>query len=343
MNETQSPPRTVDVRLDPETAVDLAEYFLARNKGAQALQTLRAVLSVAPRHEAAKRRFAELHLALAERQFPPGSEPRGRLLLGLLGFDILTEPVETAYLAHLEARLAGRERLAAPGTLVLGLGSGRSGSTSLAALLAGAEGACATHENTPLVHWAPNSGQIRLHRKRFALLLERYPLVFDAAHWWLNAAEPMIEAFETVKLVALAREPEACARSFLKVKGTGRDGFNHWLDHDGRFWRPAVWDPLYPSYDPARFGLEAPESASPVELAERQLRLVTAYVEDYNRALARLAETLGARLLLLRTEELGERKTQDRILDFLGVKAPYLDKALNRGGTADGDSQALRC
>lgn len=342
MTETPRPARTVDVRLDPATAVDLAEYFLARNKGAQALQTLRAVLSAAPHHEAAKRRFAELHLALAERQFPPGSERRGQLLLGLMGFDILNEAVEKAYLEDLEARLAGLERLKAPGALVLGLGSGRSGSTSLAALLAGAEAARATHENPPLVHWTPAPAQLRLHQKRFALLLERHPLVFDAAHWWLNAAGPMIEAFETVKLIALEREPEACARSFLKVKGVGRDSFNHWLDHDGSFWRPAVWDRLYPSYDPARFGLEAPQSASPEELAERQLRLVTAYVEDYNQALARLAETLGDKLLLLRTEALGERQAQDRILDFLGVKAPYLDAALNRGATADGDSQALK-
>lgn len=342
MTLRRQPIKAISVKFDLDTAADLAEFFVGRDKIPQAIQTLKAISEADPRREAVRRRYAELHLSLLEKKFPPGTSDRDRMLVTLMGLDVASEKVATAYFKNLELLLSRRERLPNPGALVLGLGSGRCGSTSLAALFAGVEACCATHENPPLVHWQPTADQIRIHCRRFRLLLDRFQVVFDAAHWWLNAADEILASFEDVKLIGLMREPDACARSFLKIKGIGRNSINHWLDHDGTFWRPGLWDALYPSYDAARHGLGSPRETAKEDLHVSQHRLVRMYVEDYNRSLLRMKDSLGERLLLVRTEEIGARAVQDEIFDFLGLRAPYFEAVLNRETTADGKGPGFR-
>ena len=174
------------------------------------------------------------------------------------------------------------------------------------------------------------------------MLLAHFGLVFDSAHWWLNAVDHMTAEFGGLKMIGLVRDPDACARSFLERKGTGRNAINHWVDHDGTFWKPALWDRFYPSYEPERFGLGAQDDPSQAVLPSRQHQLVKTYVEDYNESLARLKDRFGEHLLILRTEELSERRTQDQVQDFLGIQTFNLPDASNRGSMSDGDSQDLR-
>lgn len=342
MSEEAKRAKTVDIKLDLESAADLADFFAAREKPQQALQTYAAILKLDPHRDAVRRRYAELLFQLNEPRSPRGTVDRGRMLLGLMGMDILTAAFESAYFENLEQLLSGRSRLAQPGTLVLGLGSGRCGSTSLARAMSGIETICATHENPPVVHWRPTSEQLRLHCKRFRLLLAHYPLVFDSAHWWLNTLDHMAAEFDGLKMIGLMRDADACARSFLEIKGTGRNAINHWVDHDGTFWKPALWDRVYPSYAPDQFGLDSPAYLDPAELASRHHDLVKTYVAAYNAGLDRAKDRFGERLLLLRTEDLSEGHTQDRIQAFLGVEGLNLQEVLNRGSLKDGDSQELR-
>lgn len=342
MSEKAKRTKAVDVKLDLETAADLADFFVARGKPQQALQTYAAVLKLDPHLEAVRRRYAELLFRINDAQSALGTIERGRMLLSLMGLDVLTDDIESAYFGNLGRLLNGRERRATPGTLVLGLGSGRCGSTSLARALAGAEGVCATHENPPMVPWRPTSEQLGAHCKRFRLLLAHFEVVFDSAHWWLNAVDHMAGEFDRMKLIALMRDPDACARSFLERKGTGRNAINHWVDHDGTFWKSALWDRFYPSYEPGRFGLGEPEGVSQAELPSRQHALVKTYVEDYNEGLTRAKDRFGERLLLLRTEELSEPEAQDRVKAFLGMESLNLQEVSNRGSLKDGDSQELR-
>lgn len=334
--------KAVEVKLNLETAADLAEFLVVRGKPQQALQTYAAILKLDPHIDAVRWRYAELLFQVNEPCSPLGTIERGHMLLSLMAMDVLIEAIESAYFANLERLLNGRERRASTGTLVLGLGSGRCGSTSLARVLAGVENVCATHENPPMLHWSPTADQLRVHVRRFRMLLDRFGLVFDSAHWWLNAADRMTEEFDGVKMIGLIRDPGDCARSFLAIKGSGRNSINHWVDHDGTFWKPALWDRFYPCYEPGRFGLGQPNTMSPADLASRQHRLVRTYVEDYNEGLAGLKDRVGERLLIVRTEELSERRVQDRIRDFLGIAALNLQGALNRGTTKDGDSPDLR-
>jgi hypothetical protein len=206
-------------------------------------------------------------------------------------------------------------------------------------LIAGGEGVCATHENPALLTWQPEPGQIAFHERRFARLLTAAPLVFDAAHWWLNGAEAMVARFPETTLIGLVRDAAACARSFLAIKGLGRGSINHWIDHDGSFWKSALWDHMYPSYEVDLPPVKDPDSAEMVAL---QSRLVRRYVDDYNAALRRLAGRLGARMLLVPTERLSDRRTQDEIQAFVGLRLPYFEQPANRGTVKDGMNTALR-
>ena len=213
MSDEAKRTKAVELKLDLETAADFADYLAARGRSQQALQTYAAVLSLNPHAEAVRRRYAELLFHVNDARSPPGTVGRGGMLLSLLAMDVVTEAIEAAYFDNLERLLTRRDRLPMPGSLVLALGSGRCGSTSLARALADVENVCATHENPPVLHWSPTPDQLRIHRKRFAMLLDRYSLVFDSAHWWLNAADRMIEAFDGVKMIGLIRDPDDSSRS----------------------------------------------------------------------------------------------------------------------------------
>lgn len=336
------PQKSIDVTLDLATAVDLADYFLARDKPASALKTLHAVAQLDPHNDALRAKYAALLFRCREREFPFGTVDRSRFLLHVIGFDCLSPALEEAYFDNLEAVLRARPRSGTKGALVLGLGPGRCGSTALTVVAGRAAACCATHENPPLVHWSPKTEQLAFHERRFALLLEYFPVVFDAAHWWLNAVEALLTPFPDLKLIALRRDPAACAESFLKVKGSGPGAINHWADHDGSFWKPALWDTLYPSRRVAEFAATPPDFADPEQVRRLQLDMVQAYAADYNDAMTAWQETLADRVLAVPTDSLSDRDCQRRIYDFLGVEGRTGAATHNRGTTEDGTALALK-
>ena len=98
-----APKKSLNVSLDLETAVDLADYFVARNKPENALQTLHAVVRLDPYNASRRRKFAELLFTTREKQYPVGTVERSRFLLQVLGFDCLSETIEKAYFENLKA------------------------------------------------------------------------------------------------------------------------------------------------------------------------------------------------------------------------------------------------
>jgi len=337
-----SPEKSIDVTLDLATALDLADYLVARNKPDAALKTLHAVAQLTPHDTALREKFASLLFRCREGQFAVGTVERSRFLLHVIGFDCHLPAIEAAYLDNLRAVLQSRPPAASRGALVLGLGPGRCGSTTLAEMLGQSERCCATHENPPLVHWEPRAEQLAFHMERFQLLLDHFPVVFDAAHWWLNAMEATLGAFPDLKAVALMRDPDACARSFLAVKGTGPGAINHWADHDGRYWKPALWDSLYPSYEASEFA-EAPSDFADAEAVGRlQFEMVRRYAADYNAALRVWQEALEDKVLVVPTDLLSEPACQQRIYRFVGIEGAPYGAVRNRGTLDDGSAQALK-
>lgn len=284
-----------------------------------------------PYDRGARENLARVLFELQRDRFALGTAERGEHLLSIIGDAFPIAPVRAAYLENLERLLAEKPPRASPGTVVLGLGSGRCGSTSLTALVASIAGSVATHENPPLVYWEPLAEQRAFHFERLARLAERFAIVFDASHWWLNLAEPFLARFTDGKIVGLHRELEACARSFLERKALGRGSINHWAPAGNGIWRHNIWDPLYPTYPlPANAAVD-PDGA--------KLEAIRRYVREYNDALTRLAERWPERVLLLRTEDLGDAAAQHRLFGFLGVTGTPSATVLNAGTVADGAHQ----
>jgi hypothetical protein len=287
--------------------------------------------SADPYDRSAREKLARVLFDLQRDRFPLGTLERGQHLLSIMGDAFPIAPLRAAYFENLARVLAEKPPRASPGVVVLGLGSGRCGSTTLTALIASTADSVATHENPPLVYWEPLGEQRDFHFERLQRLSQTFTLVFDASHWWLNLAEPFLARFPDGKIVGLHRELEACARSFLARKALGRGSINHWAPADNGIWRHNIWDPAYPTYPVPASAAMDPDGA--------KLDAIRRYVREYNAALSKLADRWPERVLLLRTEELGDATAQQRLFGFLGVAGTPSPTVLNAGTVADGTHQ----
>jgi hypothetical protein len=262
----------------------------------------------------------------SEKSFALGSIERQQFILNAIGMSFPSERLSAVYFENLDLLLRGRTRLAVPGKVVLGLGTGRSGSTTLAALLRTIDGALSTHENPAMISWEPMQQQLQFHFRRFRVLRDYFPLVADSTHWWLNALGPFFDAFPDAKAIGLARDTDPCVKSFLTIRSKNRD-FNHWVVPHNRIWHCDSWHPTYPSY-------ELPKGARRDSAAAKR-DLIRRYVVEYNDKLRAIAAARPDRLLVLRTEELDAPESRDKISDHIGfpVSAPSL--RLNHGTIED--------
>jgi hypothetical protein len=192
-------------------------------------------------------------------------------------------------------------------------------------MLATIGGSCCTNENPPLISWTPHPEEIAFHLLRFRRLAPYHPLVADVSHWWLNAIDRFFAEFPEACVVGTLR---SCAGSFMRIKGSGRGSYNHWVPYGNGIWAAARWDPAYPTYPvPAQAALD-PDGA--------KLELIARYVQEYNDAMHVLAERFPTKVLLVRTESLDDEPVQNAIFDFVGLHGTVTKTHLNVGTTADG-------
>lgn len=220
-----------------------------------------------------------------------------------------------------QAERRAREGKQGPGRLVLGIGTGRSGSTSLVALLRAQADAVVSHEHPPRLPWKPHPERFAFHRRCFEALLRTHAFVGDVSHWWLPYLDQIFEAFPGAKVVALKRDREQTVRSFEKVKGSGERAVNHWHDHGGRGWRPNPWDECYPSYG----------------VPDRR-EAIGRYWDDYYQQAEAWQARRSEDVLVLPVEVLDSETGQDRLFGFLGMTEHAHPGAvrLNVGTMADG-------
>jgi hypothetical protein len=257
-------------------------------------------------------------------EFPLGSRERAMFLLETMNISFASRRVIEAYFENLEAMLQRQKRLESPGMVVLVLGTGRSGSKTMASLIGTVAGAKSTHENPVPVFWDPHPQQVEFHLRRLRLLRAFFPIVADCAGWWINLVETVCEALPTTRVIGVYRETEACVRSWSKnLIKVHAPRFNPWaIPHNG------IWLPYRDDLGVPHF--ELPENARKDPDAARE-SMIRRYVSEYNNRLRAFAERMPERMLLLRTEGLSELSTLRQISQFLGARVTEVPIHCNLG------------
>jgi Sulfotransferase domain len=272
---------------------------------------------------------------LADRMFhqhindqPLGSTGRSHMLLDLIENSFPSDALTAAYFENLELLLKSRQPRQVAGQIVLGLGTGRSGSTSLVEVLATVEGSCCTHENPALISWVPQQNEIDFHIRRFKRLSQYFPLVADVSHWWINVLDDVFSHFPDAKVIGVYRDLDSCVKSFMQIKGFGRGSYNHWVPYGNGIWAAAQWDPTYPTYAVPESSARDPDGT--------KSELITRYVREYNEKLRSIASHAPEKVLLVRTEELNDTPLQAAIFHFVGLSGRVIISERNVGTTKDG-------
>ena len=208
-----------------------------------------------------------------------------------------------------------------PGRLVLGMGTGRSGSTSLARLLSLQPGCYVGHEHPPLLPWEPDRKILQFHIERFRRLLAMFSCAGDVAHWWLPYLETLLKKFPGMRVVCTRRSKQATVRSFESIKGEQGTGLNHWVEHKGVGWKEHIWDRCYPKYP-----------------SENRAEAIGFYWDEYYVRAMELADRYPDNILVCDMEDMNTIPGQEGILRFCGFDHYVTEEnpVLNRGSVADG-------
>jgi hypothetical protein len=182
-------------------------------------------------------------------------------------------------------------------TIIIGCGTGRCGSTSLAKLIGGCEDAVCMHERRPLLPWVFNEDLFQERVQWFSA--STAGITGDVAYFYLPYLEKLIGVFPHLKVVYLERSRQAVIDSFMWKTLW----HNRWYDHNGTQWiKDNVWDPTFPKY-----GLKDKAQA------------IGAYWDDYRKRTMRFARRFPGNVLLVQTEELNTVRGQQRIFCFLAI------------------------
>ncbi len=324
------------LELDPNTAIGVAEHFEQKRAIETADRLWLEISAVTGYDRAARERMGDIIFDSRESGFPTGTVHRARFILSVMALSFPTKKLVTAYFENLAKLLQARPKRNRPGDVVLGLGTGRCGSTTLSAAFAGLPDACATHENPPRINWDPIEEQVQFHMDRMRMLADYFPIVFDAIHSWLRVLDRFFTEFPDGRIIGQIRDTDACVQSYLKFQGRGRGSANFWAPHNNGVWVAQTWDAAYPSY-PVPPGLVAGTEAA----ENARLEMVTRYVTEYNQALSALAQSDPQRVLLVRTEEMNDPETAQRISEHINQPIVVPTSALNVGTNTDGAQQSF--
>lgn len=194
--------------------------------------------------------------------------------------------------------------------LVLGIGTGRSGSESLAYLLNIQPDACFSHEFSLFAQSGERAARYRpplaWHADEDEVVstfedLARYQgrVVGDIASYWLPHLPLLCERFPNLRVISIERDKASVVRSFLD-KTPGR---NHWTRDAGEPWRPdPLWDPVFPKYDIADKG-----------------EAIAAYWDDYKAETERLRSLFPGKIRVWPLESLNDETAVREVLEHAGI------------------------
>lgn len=138
-------------------------------------------------------------------------------------------------------------------SIVLGMGSGRCGTFSLARVLGAQEGAAVSHEEPPLLPWRADDAA-EVIRRRFARWRCMRPgaaLVGDVASSYLPYVEEVVALEPAIRIVCLKRPRDEVVESFCRwLDAVHPLPTNHWAEQPAAGWyHDPLWTRIFPQYE----------------------------------------------------------------------------------------------
>ena len=207
---------------------------------------------------------------------------------------------------------------------IFGLGTGRSGSTSLASSLSKIKGSYISHEHPAIIPWHGGLEIVKWHLKRMMSLAKYHSVIGDVSHWWLPYVEFILKQHANALFIVLRRPASKTVKSFLNIKGSGKKySINHWQNHNGSYYTKNFWDVCYPSYEK---NLSIDEA-------------IYKYWTNYYQECYRLSHLFPSNFIVVDLEDTSKDKLISKFLSqksILGSDTLYFDHK-NIGGISDGN------
>jgi len=224
--------------------------------------------------------------------------------------------------------------------IIIGLGTGRCGTQTLARLLNMQKSALITHEKNPhTISWigsddvilsniqefeqAIKTGKPELSITHFATnkniqekmdSIKSVKLVGDVAFYYLPYVRLILKKNFNIQFICLQRDEEETVNSYIKkTRGKKRRGIldklfpskerNPWIHHNGRKWsKDPLWDKCYPKYD--------------INNKKEAIRL---YWQEYYQTASELQQEFPENFRIFPMESLNSIKGQKEILSFVRI------------------------
>jgi hypothetical protein len=203
----------------------------------------------------------------------------------------------------------GRDSCNVPATrsLVLGIGTGRCGTHTLAELLNRQPDAWITHEQRPVLPWHPVREGPGIHTR-----LERFQrdrsqrLIGDVALFYLPYIEEAIAVEPALRVICLERPCEEVVASYCRwLDAVHPLPTNHWAARPCDGWHhDPVWTRVFPQY-------ETSDRAAGIRL----------YWEEYRLRVAELSRRFPGNVRVFPMEALNSESGVRSVLSFAGVAA----------------------
>lgn len=182
--------------------------------------------------------------------------------------------------------------------IIVGLGTGRCGTQSLATILDSQYRARVEHERHDAnIAWEGDELRVGSFVRQ-CMGARDLDLVGDISFYYLPYVEHILTIAPHARFICLKRDRQATIKSYMTW--TGRR--NHWMRHDGAQWKLDKWDRCYPKY-PAADKAEA----------------IGLYWDDYYRRSEALEAAHPEAFRVFTTNSLNSEAGQHAIFDFIGL------------------------
>lgn len=262
--------------------------------------------------------YIKCNLKIAEEHNSRKDKPAAyKVILNLLQKNIVTNDVLNELL-----NILGEPSKSS--LFIFGLGTGRSGSTSLATSLSKIKGSYISHEHPAIIPWHGGLEIVKWHLKRMMSLAKYHSVIGDVSHWWLPYVEFILKQHANALFIVLRRPASKTVKSFLNIKGSGKKySINHWQNHNGSYYTKNFWDVCYPSYEK---NLSIDEA-------------IYKYWTNYYQECYRLSHLFPSNFIVVDLEDTSKDKLISKFLSqksILGSDTLYFDHK-NIGGISDGN------